>query len=548
MFAIIIGLIVIALVVTLLLKGYYPQAILFMGGVVLLTCTAIFGWGDLLNAKQTTNFIGFDIFKVFSTGFSSRIAGLGLTLMAIGGFSRYMEHVGASAALFSVFEKPLKLIKSPYVLLGASFLVSQIMVIFVPSHAGLALLLMVTLYPILIRSGVSPMSALGVIGYAQFVDVGPGSGNAILAAQTAGVDVSEYFVYYQLPLFVGVVIILTFVHMFVQRWWDKREGWVFDPNNIQTLAGAKTTEQDKKVPKIYAILPIIPLFLIIFFSKVAGSHIRMDVVTAMGIYWALLPTMLVTMYFAQKYWDKREGLDPDFEALREKFRQEEADDTNKAPKIYALLTVLPLFLLLTFNPIVTEYFGLPTIKLGIPAAVIITIFVSMIFEYIRKREFVEVMASMKVFFEGMGKYFAVVVTLIVAGQVFGKGLTAIGAVNALIAGAESMGLGVMSLIIVMGVIIGIIAFLMGSGNAPFYSFASIAPAIAEKFGVHAADVLLPLQTMTGFGRTMSPVTGGIVAVAGMAGVSPFRVVKRNMVPLLCCCVVNFLVVYLFILP
>lgn len=70
MFAIIIGLIVIALVVTLLLKGYYPQAILFMGGVVLLTCTAIFGWGDLLNAKQTTNFIGFDIFKVFSTGFS----------------------------------------------------------------------------------------------------------------------------------------------------------------------------------------------------------------------------------------------------------------------------------------------------------------------------------------------------------------------------------------------------------------------------------------------------------------------------------------------
>ena len=64
-----------------------------------------------------------------------------------------------------------------------------------------------------------------------------------------------------------------------------------------------------------------------------------------------------------------------------------------------------------------------------------------------------------------------------------------------------MGLGVMSLIIVMSVIIGIIAFLMGSGNAPFYSLASIAPAIAEKFGVHAADVLLPLQTMTGFGRT-----------------------------------------------
>lgn len=51
MFAIIIGLIVIALVVTLLLKGYYPQAILFMGGVLLLTCTGYLRLGDLLNAK-----------------------------------------------------------------------------------------------------------------------------------------------------------------------------------------------------------------------------------------------------------------------------------------------------------------------------------------------------------------------------------------------------------------------------------------------------------------------------------------------------------------
>lgn len=93
MFAIIIGLIVIALVVTLLLKGYYPQAILFMGGVLLLTCTA----GDLLNAKQTTNFIGFDIFKVFSTGFSSRIAGLGLTLMD--GYWRFLPLHGARGSL-----------------------------------------------------------------------------------------------------------------------------------------------------------------------------------------------------------------------------------------------------------------------------------------------------------------------------------------------------------------------------------------------------------------------------------------------------------------
>lgn len=427
MFAIIIGLIVIALVVTLLLKGYYPQAILFMGGVVLLTCTAIFGWGDLLNAKQTTNFIGFDIFKVFSTGFSSRIAGLGLTLMAIGGFSRYMEHVGASAALFSVFEKPLKLIKSPYVLLGASFLVSQIMVIFVPSHAGLALLLMVTLYPILIRSGVSPMSALGVIGCAQFVDVGPGSGNAILAAQTAGVDVSEYFVYYQLPLFVGVVIILTFVHMFVQRWWDKREGWVFDPNNIQTLAGAKTTEQDKKVPKIYAVLPIIAI----------------------------------------------------------------------------------------------------------------------IFELIRLRNFRDVLASFKLFFEGMGKILVSVVSLIVCGEFFAAGLIKSGFMGTLITAANDAGFGLAAMVIIGGALVWLFSFIMGSGNAAFFSFAPLLPNVAHVIGVPIIQLIFPLQVILGFGRASSPITGAIVAISGLAGVSPFQVAKRTFIPMLFGTAITYIAYFLF---
>ena len=460
-----IAIVVIVCVGYLIIKKVYPTAVLMIAGLVLLCCAVLLDVEPGLALKKGTGSEFFDIFKIIQDVFSTTLGGLGLNIMCMGGFAKYMDKLEAGRSLYDVVSAPLKYVKNPYMLAMAGFIVDQLLGMAIPSASGLGLLMMVTMYPVFIRAGVPRMTAVCVIAAGRFFDLGPGSASCNMACKTAGIEWADYFLNWQ-----------------------------------------------------------------------------------MGIYWALLPTMLVTMYFTQKYWDKREGLDPDFEALREKFRQEEADDTNKAPKIYALLTVLPLFLLLTFNPIVTEYFGLPTIKLGIPAAVIITIFVSMIFEYIRKREFAEVMASMKVFFEGMGKYFAVVVTLIVAGQVFGKGLTAIGAVNALIAGAESMGLGVMSLIIVMGVIIGIIAFLMGSGNAPFYSFASIAPAIAEKFGVHAADVLLPLQTMTGFGRTMSPVTGGIVAVAGMAGVSPFRVVKRNMVPLLCCCVVNFLVVYLFILP
>ena len=459
MFTVIVALLVIALVVTLLIKGWYPQAVLFMGGLILLTFTAIFDWGTLLGAKQTTNFVGFDIFKVFSTGFSKRIAGLGLTLMAIGGFSRYMEHVGASSALFAVFEKPLKLIKSPYILLGASFIVSQIMVVFVPSHAGLALLLMVTLYPILIRSGVSPMSALGVIGCAQYMDVGPGSGNAILAAQTAGLDVSEYFVYYQLPMFVTITAILVVVHMIVQRWWDKREGWVFDPSKLATLAGNKDMEADKKVPKIYAILPIIPLVLIIVFSKVAGSHIRMDVVTAM----------------------------------------------------------------------------------------VISTIVAMIFEMIRLRSFQAVLSSFKLFFEGMGKVFASTVSLICCAELFALGLNKMGGISTMIQAAASMqGAGIYLMLFVMLAIMIVATILTGSGNAAFFAFSPLLPEAAASVGYSTVALAVPVQLSAGIARTMSPIAGVIVAVAGISGLTPIELIRRTIPVMLAGMVVNVVASLVFL--
>ena len=461
-----IALIVIVCVAYGILKKMYPTAVLMIAGLVLLICALMLNVEPGIVLKKSTGNAFFDIFKVIEGVFSTTLGGLGLNIMCMGGFAKYMDKLEAGRALYDVVSAPLKYVKNPYILAMCGFLVDQILGMAIPSASGLGLLMMVTMYPVFIRAGVPRMTAVCVIAAGRFFDLGPGSASCNMACKTAGIEWADYFLNWQ-----------------------------------------------------------------------------------MGIYWALLPTMLITMYFAQKYWDKKEGLDPEFEALREKFRQEEAAESgHKAPKIYALLTLLPLVLLLTFNPIVTPYLHLPVIRLIIPAAVIITIFVAMIFEYVRHHDFRSVLDSMKVFFEGMGKYFATVVTLIIAGQIFGKGITAIGAVNALISGADSLGLGVMSITVVMGIIIGVIAFLMGSGNAPFYSFASIVPTIAAKYGVHSADMLLPLQSMTGFGRTMSPVTGGIVAVAGIAGVSPFHVVKRNFIPLLACCVVNFVVTFLFIFP
>lgn len=449
---IIITILVVAWVIYMIVKKHFPQAVLLAAGCTLLLATYFLGTNPILAAKQSSGSPLLDIFKTISALLSSRVAGLGLTIMSIAGFARYMEYIGASKSLFAVVATPLKLVRSPYILLVIGFFISQFLVLFIPSHAGLALLLMVTMYPILIRSGVSKMSALGVIGCAQYMDVGPGSGNAILAASICKLDPAVYFVNYQLPIFLTTTLVLGVVHYFVQKWWDKKEGFVFDQDSLGSLA----KEDDSRPPLIYAILPIIPMLFILGFSPIFKSKIKMDVVTAMFL----------------------------------------------------------------------------------------STFISMAFEYVRTKDFRGTLQSLKYLYEGMGNSFATVVTLIVAGEVFAAGLMKIGAVDAAIVGAQSLGFGIHALVILFCVVIAACAFLMGSGNAAFFSFAALAPKIAATLKIEAITLLLPMQIMASFGRVVSPITAAIVAIAGVAGVSPVQVVKRTSIPMVVAALINIMFVFI----
>jgi DcuC family C4-dicarboxylate transporter len=396
--------------------------------------------GPLLPGKETTGLIWFDPFEIIKNLMSSRTGGLGMMLMVIGGFGRYMEHVGASKALYALVASPLKLIRSPYVLLVLSFIVTQILVVFIPSHGGLAMLLMVTMYPILIRKGISKLSAAGMIACCQFIELGPASTNVILAAATCKIHPVIFFVSYQLPVIIPVIIAVAITHFVVQRWWDKREG--YSAGDGQTVE-VKEDEDTDRPPLIYALLPVVPLALIMGFSPLFKSHITMNVITAM----------------------------------------------------------------------------------------LISTLISMVFEYVRLRDGRAVLGSMDLFFDGMAKIFVVVVSLIICGEFFATGLTKIGAVDQVIRGTQAAGFGIHSMIIVGCLILAGFAFLMGSGVAAFYSFAALAPKIADHLGVATVTVLLPMQIMTTFGRTVSPILGAIVVISIIAGVSPFQVIKRTAIPM-----------------
>lgn len=430
----------------LIINCMKPQAVLFAGGIFLLVVAILMGV-PLLDAKKSTGFVWFDIFKFMEDTFSTRAAGIGLMIMTVGGFAKYMDYIGASRSLVHLASKPLSMIRSPYLLLAVSYIIGQLLNIVIPSAAGLCVLLMATMYPVLVNLGVSRLSAAAVVATTPCLDLGPASGTAVFAAKTAEMDVADYFVGEQIPIAVVTMAAISISHYFIQRYFDRKEGL-----EAKVLQTAPDYDKEKLPPVIYALLPLVPIILVLVFSKLCISSIKMPVVTAM----------------------------------------------------------------------------------------IISIFLAMMMELIRTRQPKEVCKSIQVFFDGMGHLFATVVTLIVAGETFAFGLTKIGAIDLIVQGAQSSGVGAIGVTLVMTVIVSMSAIIMGSGNAPFYSFGALVPDIAKGLSILPVSMITPMQMAASIARSASPITAAVVAVAGVANVSPVDLVKRTAIPMGIALLVSFI--------
>lgn len=454
MIGIIISVIVLGVMGYLILGKYKAQVVLATAGILLMICGVYLGEGTILAKDKGTGFVLVDVFEFIKNALSNRAGGLGLSIMAVGGYARYMDKMGASRAMVNVLSRPLKLIKSPYIILAVTYIIGQIMAQFITSASGLGMLLMVTLYPTLISLGVSRLSAVAVIGTTMSIEWGVLETNTIYASEVAGMDVATYFTQYQAPVGIAVICAVAIAHFFVQRWFDNKAG---------IEAGIKVDQQQlEDVPPLYyAILPTLPLIL-----------------------------MLGSLY-------------------------------------------------LKFAGILKSEFHLVVVMMMSVAATVVL-------EFVRKFNLRETMDDVQSFFDGMGTQFANVVTLVVAGEVFAKGLTTIGTVDAVIKGAENSGLGGIGVMIIMALVIAACAIVMGSGNAPFFSFAGLIPNIAAGLNIPAVVMIMPMHFATSLARAVSPITAVIVVTSGIAGVSPFDVVKRTAIPMAVGFVVNMVVtVFLF---
>ncbi len=212
---------------------------------------------------------------------------------------------------------------------------------------------------------------------------------------------------------------------------------------------------------------------------------------------------------------------------------------TKAPAYFALFPVLPLVLLIVFSP----YVGITPkpIHLTTTTAMFFSLFVTLVFYLFQTRSLRATFQVFGAFWQGMGKVFGNVVTLIVASEIFSKGLIQLDFINSLVSLTTSAGLGGMAIIVVFTLVIFLAAILMGSGNAAFFSFGPLMPGIATKLSLPTYALVLPTQLASSMGRASSPIAGVIVAIAGVAGASPMELAKRNAAPLAIS--VAFLIIY-----
>jgi C4-dicarboxylate transporter, DcuC family len=203
----------------------------------------------------------------------------------------------------------------------------------------------------------------------------------------------------------------------------------------------------------------------------------------------------------------------------------EVDKAFKVNYIYALMPIVPILILLLGATTI------PFLKMGVPQAMIIGVLLTLFITRTNPTDLG------KAFFDGMGKAYGSILGIIISAGVFVAGLTSIGLVRAFI-DAMLNNPAIVKICAAFGPFI--LGLLVGSGDAATFAF-------NEAITPHAADFgMTPVQmgsmaTLGGtLGRTMSPIAGATIIVAGIAGVNPMEITKRNWLPMIAAMIVGML--------
>lgn len=429
-----IGLAIVLVTFWLIYKNYEARLVLVLSGLLMATL------GQFICSSPTTISAAVDAFiKQLVNG------GLVPTICTVMGFGYVMSYTKCSDHLVNALVRPLTHV--PMIVIPGTVIITWLLNIILPSAAGIAAAVGVLLIPALVALRVKPVMAAAAV--------------------------------------------------FVGTW-----GSVVSPG---LMFNAQVADLAFKAKEIGA-----PDTMIVVMQEVLPC--------VLGALSAALVLALLSVF-------AKEGVG----SVKDEVNGASETKEFKVNWIMALVPVLPLFLLV----IASKQVGwLPTKTFSVPVCMLIGTAVGIVVGAVTKQDIGEVS---KKFCRGAGDGFCDVVVLIAAAALFAAGMKSIGLTGALVdamKGSQSVAM--------FAAAAGpfTIAAISGSGNAAALAFNEAITPHAADFGLTIVQLGSVAQIAAGIGRSMSPVAGGVIILAGIAGVNPIEVIKRTALP----CIVAVVVV------
>lgn len=275
-------------VIWMLIKKMDIKITLFAIGIILMYIALGMGNGIAINEFQSSGLSFLDPLKAVIDQFKMTLPAAGFIILILGGYSAYMTSIKANDVTVNTLTKPIKNIKSVYILVPIVFLIGNILSLVVPSASNLAIILLATLYPVMRKAGMSPLTAAAVIATTATVMPTPlGGDNVAIATELAkypefaGLAVTDYVMQYHAIISVPTLLLMAVTHFFWQKYMDKKQGKLeveeAEIKEVEKIEGGLFYKF------VYTLLPIFPILLLIIvyvIRSVTGSSVDISVEVA----------------------------------------------------------------------------------------------------------------------------------------------------------------------------------------------------------------------------------------------------------------------------
>lgn len=274
----ILGILIVVITFVLIIKKYESRMVLFVAGVAM--CLI----GGLPN----------DIMKAFTKAMTHN--SLVPAICTVMGFSYVMNLTGCDQHLVHSISGLLK--KGKVILVPLSFLLTWWIGLALPSASGLSAAVGAILIPTLIAAGVHPaMAAATVLAGTWGTAISPGNAHNPFVADLAGTDMMTVIIYETpasiIASLVCAAVLTAYAVVFKEGANDERR-IAYE----KEMADKMSAGENFNVNYLKALVPVIPLVLLILSSKQVGILPEMSVALSMVL--GVVIALVITWSNAQK--------------------------------------------------------------------------------------------------------------------------------------------------------------------------------------------------------------------------------------------------------